>query len=299
VEFRSVFDLWSFGEQVRLRSALQALAPYDAYRLMLELRDAEVQAYESAVMREVFEKVRPKLDLAPELSMYHDLDEVAWQHARYFLIRFLDAAYLSLYIHDSAKVAQLISFRGLERLHAAREARGGVVLLPLHLGPCEVSIPLLAGLLPLSTVVADRFPSFDELLPADLDLEVLRVPDVTVLVRCLRALSKGRTLAIFPEFSGGVDQPEYVVPFLGARLRVPSGYAAIAQRKALPMVPYTFREDGQGRFEFDFLEPISVADGEEGLVAALADVFGAIEHAVVADRPGEWELWSNFDLLLA
>ena len=302
---RSLFDLWEMARQLDLYTSLGALPPGRTWSIMTEIRDAELAVFEQEDLAAYASQARLSLELAPAVAGVWDVERVAADFARYMCTRYFDCVFLGIYAKAIGSDRALLSAFGTTRDRRHLDdalAGGGAILLPLHMGPYPCILPLVAAEMPVTTLLqasaeADFGRIVTQYLPS-IDLEMIGMPDRRILLRCLQAIRAGRLLVMFPEFSWGIDQPKLRLPLLGATVEAPSGAAVLAQRTGRRLVPCTIGRDGPGHYELRYHPPIGVEPGDAGIRDAVTAVFSVVTDEVMR-RPGEWQGWDFFDVMVA
>lgn len=108
-------------------------------------------------------------------------------------------------------------------------------------------------------------------------------PVTPVLQRVLRA---GGFVCLLADRA--LDGRGVRVPFLGATARLPLGPAWLAQTTGARLVPVSTSYDG-ARMHLWVHEPVKVAAGQRGIVAATAAVAGVLGAAIRRD-PADWHM---------
>lgn len=300
----SIFEIWEMPKHAALMESLAALPPDRTWQIMAEIREAELAKFEQREMEAIRQRALRTLRLAPAMAA-HDIDDVATDFARYVRTRYLDCVFLGIYAKELAAdvdfARKIWAIRDGEHLEWAL-SDGGVILLPLHMGPFPCLLGMLAMSLPVTTLVEavakDDFQRVILSYLPQVDLEMIGMPDRRVLLRCLRAIQGGRVLAMFPEFSWGYDQPGIRAPLLGASVAAPMGPARLAQRTGRKLVLCHVVRGDDGHYDVRYYPPIAVGPGTEGISDAIAETFSVIERAVM-EHPAQWLGWNFFDEMTA
>jgi lauroyl/myristoyl acyltransferase len=218
-----------------------------------------------------------------------EVDGAARRAYRVLLWNYFDLVRLPALTTD--KLRSLVSVTGWENIEAARALSRGLVLLTAHVGSPEAGMQIISTTdLPVMGPAEHVQP--ERLYRYLIDLRTrhgLRlVPSDGPLLELFRALSRNEAvgLALDRDTTGsGVE-----VMLCGERARVPDGYAHIAAKLRVPLVPtFCYRlPEGRARLE---VEPMFVPDDQatrEDLYRAALD-FGAraLERAVTA-HPDQW-----------
>jgi KDO2-lipid IV(A) lauroyltransferase len=174
-----------------------------------------------------------------------------------------------------------------------RAGRGGIIALP-HMGSWDFAggLGLILGY--RLSAVAETFPgSLDE---AVLEARSLLGMDVIPLGRSAvravnRVLDRGDMVALMcdlpPPGAGGVE-----VDFFGKRAVVPSGPAAIAIKRQVPLLPAYCRRDGPGHYHVHVDPPLpppaaTVGGHREASAAMMQQVMRRFER-FIGDHPDQW-----------
>jgi KDO2-lipid IV(A) lauroyltransferase len=187
-----------------------------------------------------------------------------------------------------------LSFDGLEHAdRAVRAGRGGILALP-HMGSWDFAGALGTVLGYRLSAVADTFPgSLDEAVVearALLGLDI--IPIGRAAVRAInRALDEGRRVALLcdlpPVRGGGVE-----VSFFGRHAVVPSGPAAFAIKRRVPLLPVFSWRDGPGHYHVHVDPPVEPPGAEatgrkEASAAMMQRVVDRFER-FICDHPDQW-----------
>ena len=297
-----LFSPFSMSAYAELYETLALLEPDETYALMSRLTAAERQGPISARSELMKQQVRPKLALAPGVFEVCSMDEASEQFKNYVLDLNLDTAFLGTYMNNRDLVAEgIINLGNIDIFDDAVRNDRPVLLLPMHIGPVYGSLPVLAKRAPVTTLYHNL--PFDELRSAyfsEVDLEGISVPRPELGKECIDVLSRGRVLSFFPEFDpSGPGRLHVEVPLLGTRVLAPSGAALISQRTGAQLLPFVFVRTAPARYRFEFGTPISVSAGSEGRLAATTELFGFLESQLRQNGPGAWEMWWEFEQMLA
>jgi KDO2-lipid IV(A) lauroyltransferase len=180
--------------------------------------------------------------------------------------------------------------------HADRVIRagtGGIIALP-HMGSWDFAggMGLILGY--RLSAVAETFPgSLDEAVrEARSRLGMDIIPVGRPAVRAInRVLDRGDLVALIcdlpPPGGGGVE-----VSFFGKRAVVPSGPAAFAIKRRVPLIPAFSRRDGPGHYHVHVDPPIPPPDGgaggrREASAAMMQQVMLRFER-FIGDHPDQW-----------
>jgi KDO2-lipid IV(A) lauroyltransferase len=187
-----------------------------------------------------------------------------------------------------------LSIDGVEHAQrAAHAGRGAILALP-HMGSWDFAGALGTTLGFRLSAVAETFPgSLDEAVVearALLGLDI--IPLGRSAVRAInRGLDGGRLVALLcdlpPPGGGGVE-----VRFFGKRAVVPSGPAAFAIKRQVPLLPVFSRRDGPGHYHVHVDPPVEPLDAEalrhsEAPAAMMQRVVERFER-FICDYPEQW-----------
>jgi len=298
-----LFTLFTLRRDRQLWEALRAAGPVRAWALMSELaaldrplHDACAEPDQTAAHVEA--QTRAFMELAPALD-----EETATAAARRFATYGprlqLESTFLSLWLSDDRTLFQdVVEIRGLEHLVEAQR-RGGVLALPLHLGP-SYAVPLVLAHLAPTRFVYNRMNVADlrDVAFPDLDVEAFPVDDAVTFRRGLEALRAGQVFAMFPEFDPrGQGLRHARVPFLGTTVLAPEGPVLLSRAARVPMLPIVLDSDGGGHFTLRFLPPVPPPLGDTTGRQALESLWRVVESQLLDGRVGDWEMWIEFDLM--
>jgi phosphatidylinositol dimannoside acyltransferase len=176
---------------------------------------------------------------------------------------------------------------------AAHSGNGGILVLP-HMGSWDFAGALGTRLGYRLSAVAETFPG--SLNEAVVEARSLLGLDIIPLgrsaVRAIhRVLDQGGLVALLcdlpPPGGGGVE-----VSFFGKRAVVPSGPAAIAIRRQVPLIPVFSRRDAPGHYHVHVDPPVPPPDADasgrrEASAAMMQRVMERFER-FIRDYPEQW-----------
>lgn len=297
-----LFSPFTMLNYSRMFDVYNLFPPDDAYAQMRCLLEAERKHLLAPMMDEMSQAVRSQFKLVPGLVQQHGLDELADQFVRFVVDLNFEGAFLAASLKRIDPIeAGLVDLGNVAVLEAAISTGRPIILAPLHMGPCYACLPILASRFPLTTLY-HRMP-LDELKKKffdHIDIRGIEVPAPQTLYRCLSVLKEGRILAMFPEFDpAGHGRLHVRVPFFDVEVQAPSGPALLSQRYNALIVPCVFRRTASARYRFTFFDPIDAAGGNDGRIRATAEIFRIVERELATSEPGGWEMWWEFERMLA
>jgi KDO2-lipid IV(A) lauroyltransferase len=189
------------------------------------------------------------------------------------------------------EVLSVTRIEGLDYLEEALAQGRGCLMLTAHFGAWELGGAALAARgIPMSVI--GSFSSRAALLVNEareaMGIEVIEADDLRGM---LRALRRGRCLAILPDLSH-LARNSIVVDFMGQPALTAVGVPLMAQRVGCPVVPgFSYREaDGTCRVRlFPALELVASEDPAEELRANAA-LFNRVIGEQIFEAPEQW-LW--------
>jgi lauroyl/myristoyl acyltransferase len=226
--------------------------------------------------------------------------------ARHAAVRFL--------LHYREMYAGLEDVRlvGIDRFEAV--AAAGAIVAPFHIGPFRLTAPALlarghrvalvateGGTPRLNEDVPSRFAAtfaLDAAAARD-RYEAIDSTSPASLWKARTALREGRSVIVYPDGNTGIDErlPDascLPLDFLGRRVAVRTGVAALALATERPIVPVVGRESLGAAPELRFEEPIVRAPGEARdafRARAMKTLFAMLEREI-AEAPDRWEQWA-------
>jgi lauroyl/myristoyl acyltransferase len=117
-------------------------------------------------------------------------------------------------------------------------------------------------------------------------------------MRCAEALSGGKNLMLYPEYSRSTRTGRLLVDFLGTQVHGPTGIARLAAAFGKRMVGVALEpiEPFRYRLRFGPVWRVDADGGEEAIQSTIKGVFEWVERLVVAS-PGHWECWRYFQYM--
>jgi lauroyl/myristoyl acyltransferase len=220
-----------------------------------------------------------------------------------------------LHIHELYAGVEGLKLVGLEHLERAIVDGGGAIVAPFHFGGFRLTAPALlarghcvallatkGGSDPLTRDVPLAFAGkYGQPLDADGVAERYLPIDSTSptsLWTACCAVRAGRIVVLYPDGNTGVDErtPDascHTLSFLGRRIAVRTGVAALAMATGRPVVPAIGREGLGMAPELCFEEPILRDDGEprHAFRARVIDTLFRRLEVEVRRAPDRWEQW--------
>lgn len=292
-----LFTLFEVTRYERLWAALRAMPPADAFRVMSDLAASDLRSYDVTApptdqSSHLAERARVAMASLPTIPP-SDVAAAASRFGDYGPRMQFDATFLTLALHDRDRLFDLVHIEGRHHLDEALGAGCGVLALPLHLGPSYVVPPILAHLHPTRFV-------FNRMNFAELKQNAFPVSDDMTFRRGLEALRAGQIFAMFPEYDPrGQKDRHTTVSFLGGRIAVPEGPALLSRASGAPMLPVHLDAIGEGRFVLRIHPPLSAPESEAEVRAQVLALWSLIEELLLDGRLGDWEMWTDFDRMLA
>lgn len=299
-----LFNLFEYPMHPQLYAALKAVGPSAAWRLMSELAAVDIPLYEAqnggARHQHLIERAGAAMARVPGLA-HRDRARDALSFAAYGPRLQFESTYLVLWLDDRRLMGEVLEVDGMENLEAAASMGRGILALPLHVGPSYPIAPIMShhGAV---TAVFNRmnFDDMKELAFPDLPIEALQLDSSSVASRAIADLREGRIFSIFPELDPrGVDRHHQVVPFLGTHVHAPSGPIVLARLAKAPLLPVSITGLGRGRFRLSYHEPLDPPASAAGTRDVLLRLWSLIENVVLNGEVGEWEMWFDFESMMA
>ncbi len=300
-----LFNIFDVPKHKNFYEAIHAAGPIGAWNLMKEL-DALDRPIYRARQPDVnnFEVLRARalnfMNAVPRLDGF-DKYLHATSFAGYGPKLQFESTFINLWMKEPETLFRdVVAVDGREHLHEAASGGGGVIALPLQLGPSYAAVPMLAYEMPTTTLY-NRM-NFDEIRAAsfpDLDFRGIQLGSASAMRSGLTALREGRIFSMFPERDPrGVDEHHARIPFLGTTIMVPTGPVILSDVSGAPMVPVTLRAIGNGRFRLKYHPAVPAPESRHERRRSLLAVWGLIESELLAGDFGEWEMWFDFDRVL-
>lgn len=185
-----------------------------------------------------------------------------------------------------------VTLDGREHVDRALEAGRGAVLALPHMGSWDFAGSLASIFGYRVAAVAERFPgSLDEAVVETRSAHGLKIiPLGRSAIRAInRELDENGLVALPCDLPHG---PGVDVRFFGRRAVVPSGPAAIAIRRGIPLLPIYVRRSGRTSYHIHVDPPIGRDDADEsgGRVAAARMMQQVVERfeGFIREHPDQW-----------
>ncbi|MFG0304692.1 MAG: lysophospholipid acyltransferase family protein [Phycisphaerales bacterium JB040] len=191
--------------------------------------------------------------------------------------------------------ARVVEIGGREGYLGARAAGRGAVLVTAHLGSFETAIAVLRTIEPRVHVVfrRDEFAVFERLRSRQRErLGVLEAPvdeGLATWIALRDALARDEVVLMQGDRcmpgQRGVE-----VPFLGGRLRVPTGPARLARLAGAPVIPVFAIETDDGGVRVELTEPIEPGEhpARPGEPDPITPIVAHRIEGVVRAYPTQW-----------
>ena len=261
-------------------AAAQALPPRIAYALAARLADLGYPLLPSATgLRDNLAHV---LGTSPE-------DPAAHQAARK-AFRLLWQNYVDLFQASRRPPSRWfpsIQIEGWKHLEEAQRMGRGIIAVSAHYGPLEWGLQFLgaSGLPGLVVAEAVRPPAMFRYLCRLRGAHGLRlIPADGALREIFRTLQQGGIVAL--ALDRDTTGSGRVYSFLGEAAWLPDGYAELAVRRGIPVLPAFARREGKG-VRLRIWPPLWPAGtSREDLVARVLEIFAG----VLREAPDQWVL---------
>ena len=242
----------------------------------------------NATMHGLHENIRHAMGVSVPAD---EVDRVARRAFRVLLQNYFDLFRLPAL--QAQQLRALVSIDGWENITAARAMGRGLILLTAHVGNPEAGMQLISAtdlpvIGPAEHVQPERLYRYLVALRTRHGLRL--IPSDGPLLELFRALRRNEAVGLaLDRDTTGSGVP---VTLCGAPVRVPDGYAQLAAKLRLPLVPaFCYRlANGQARLEVGkaFL-PDTSASRDEVHRAALDFGTCELERAITA-HPDQWVL---------
>lgn len=298
-----IFTLFEVVRYERLWSALRAAGPAAAWRLMNDIARFDLPAYDSIAdpsdtSAGMAAKARAAMGGLPGLASV-DIDAAAGRYGDYGPRMQFESTFVTLWLDDRARLDEVVEVRGGEHLEEAMEHGRGALALPLHFGASYVVPPIIAHRHP-TRFVFNRM-NFDELRDRafpSLDVDAFAIDDDATFRKGLRALKDGLVFAMFPEYDPrGRGRHHTVVPFLGASVVAPQGPALMSRAAGAAMLPMHLDRTGEAHFVLTIHPAIPAPTDDVEVQGSTVALWRLIERLILDGRAGDWEMWTDFDLM--
>jgi len=235
-----------------------------------------------------------EIDLLARLA---ESDRAAEEYLRYRLIqRPVTFCMLALYGEQPGFFDQFVTVSG--RSDLLHNNGPSCVFLASHFGP-QTALPFLLASsgIRLTTVMAapERelvWSLLSSYCPnAASRIELVGVPDRTVLTKCPNALRRGDSALVFMEFSESDAPSKARARFFEFDVPAPEGPFFLAALSGRPVVPVRALHDGDRHLRLIIDDPIDIPRGRrEELGEIIMDRWEWLE-ARVRDHPAQWLGW--------
>jgi KDO2-lipid IV(A) lauroyltransferase len=227
-------------------------------------------------------RVRPDLDDAA-------LDELTHEAVRSYLRYWAESFRLPSWPTDDVVRRTRVVNEGILRDAYAR-GRGVVVALP-HMANWDwAGAWACATGMPLTTVAERLRPErlYDEFVAyrASLGMEILPAGDPATFTTLIDRLEAGRLVPLLADRD--MSRSGVEVTLCGEHARMPRGPADLARRTGAALITATLAYDGP-ELVVTFDEPVPVAEGEQGVVAAMQQVADRFTDGFRA-HPANWHM---------
>ncbi|MEF2292832.1 hypothetical protein [Virgibacillus dokdonensis] len=204
---------------------------------------------------------------------------------------------LSLYNKQYDQIIEPESDRLLKSIEPAH-SKNRIIIAPFHMGMHTMSMPLVTRYFDKTTILvnSDEIDIIQQWMSTYLEasysdsIDMVPVPSHTSPLKFTKAIMRGATGIIFPEFSYGINQEEEEVPFLGGTFKAPIGVYVLAKRlsaKVYPLGSIWNEEENKVRFMVgDSLDPNALSQS-----TFLQHLFAQGEEWI-AKNPEQW-LWDH------
>jgi KDO2-lipid IV(A) lauroyltransferase len=217
-----------------------------------------------------------------------ELAERALRNAGHAIFEIICAPYF-----NKGHLDRVTKVSGLENLDLALAQRKGAVCLSMHSGNYELISATLAALGYHMTAVM-KSPPGDKLY-AFLDRsrryqgsQLINILDGNMYRECLQALAKGRCVGLLVD-TGALEGRHEMLPFLGHRVPIATGWTTLAQRAAAPVVPFFSRREG-GQVILVIGEPCYIHSDNKSEVREHIRKF---YETMVRAHPDQWAIFLN------
>ena len=193
---------------------------------------------------------------------------------------------------DQAALAELVDIESFRKLPSLTEG-GKAVFVTAHVGNWELAATAaVAAGMDLHVVVYDHpDPRVAALFRRYRQSRGLKIISVTDEPARMRSAVRAGALGVVADrdFTGrGIE-----VSFLGRRVRVPSGYAALAVSEGVPVIPGFCIKAADGKYHLSIGEPL-FSPGKTS--TEITDIIGRYIRLVekqVEKYPGQWYLFDK------
>ena len=217
-----------------------------------------------------------------------ELADRALRNASHTIFEIICAPYFK-----KSHFGRLVKIVGLENLDVALAKRQGAICLSMHSGNYEMMPSTLAARGYHMTAVmksppGDRLYEFLNRSRRVRGVQLINILDTNMYRECLQALAHDRCVGILID-TGALEGRHEMMPFLGHRVPVATGWTTLAQRAGAPVIPFFSRREGG--------QMVMVA-GEAHYIRSdnKAEVLESIRkfyEAMVRAHPDQWAIFLN------
>jgi len=216
----------------------------------------------------------------------HKLADRSLSNAGYSIFEIICAPYFK-----RRHVDRVIKVIGIENLDAALAERKGAICLCMHSGNYELLAVMLAshGYHLTSVMKAPPGdPLYKFLNPSRLykGSKLINILDGNMYRECLQALARHRCVGILVD-TGAREGRHEMMPFLGHKVPVATGWTTLAQRSEAPVVPFFSKREGD-KVVFVIGEPLHVyRDNKAKMMEAVRKFY----ENMVKSHPDQWAIF--------
>lgn len=204
---------------------------------------------------------------------------------------------LALYHKQYDQIIEPESDRMLKMIETPH-SKNRIILAPFHMGMHTMSMPLITRYFDKTTLLvnSDEIDIIHQWMDTYLEAtfststNMVPVPSHTSPLKFAKAIMRGATGIIFPEFSYGINQEEEEISFLGGTFKAPIGVYVLAKRlsaKVYPIGSIWNEQESKVRFMIgDMLDPNTLSQS-----TFLQKLFAQGEEWI-AKYPEQW-LWDH------
>jgi lauroyl/myristoyl acyltransferase len=188
---------------------------------------------------------------------------------------------------------RLTKIIGLENLDVALAKRKGAICLSLHSGNYELIAAMLASRgYHLTTVMksppGDKLYQFLDRSRLYKGSKLINILDGNMYRECLQALARGRCVGILVD-TGALEGKHEMMPFLGHKVPIATGWTTLAQRSEAPVVPlFSKREDDKVVLVIG--EPLNIYRDNK---AEIMEHIRKFYENMVKSHPDQWAIFLN------
>lgn len=234
--------------------------------------------------------VRHNLRLVPGLG----LDESAGRLTRRIMRNFARVVTEFFYLPgmDRAALAELVDIESFRKLKGML-GRSNAIFVTAHIGNWELAAAAaVAAGMDLHVVVYDHpDPRVARLFRRYRQAEGLKVISVTDEPARMRSALSAGSLGVVADrdFTGrGIE-----VSFLGMRVRVPSGYAALAVSEGVPVIPGFCVKNSDGKYHLSIGEAVFSPGETSSEITDIVSRYIRLVEKQVEKYPEQWYLFDK------